>query len=57
MFIKVIKITNPKNVVLQLPRDIASKWNISEKDSILMSLDEQTGNVVLSPQRGFYGNK
>ena len=57
MFIKVIKITNPKNVVLQLPRDIASKWNISEKDSILMSLDEQTGNAVLSPQRGFYGNK
>ena len=54
MLVKTIKITNPKNTVLQIPAAIMSKWGLTDNDSILMTL--QDGHLILSPQKGHYGN-
>lgn len=51
--LKTIKIKNPRNTILQVPRAISDLWGLKEGDSIDMNVDDATGNLILIPKRGY----
>lgn len=52
--IKTTKVNNAKNVVVQIPTHIVKAWGISEGDSVDMLINEETGEIVLKPRKGYY---
>ena len=53
--IKTVKVTNPKNVLVQLPRHIVDKWGLKQGDSMEVLTDEGEESVTIRP-RGRYVN-
>ena len=53
MHIKTVKVTNSKNVVVQVPGFVVEKWGLKEGDSIDVLLDDREGAVVLAPKKGY----
>lgn len=45
MQIKTVKVTNPCNVVLQIPGFVASKWGVQRDDELEVHYDEETDEV------------
>jgi antitoxin component of MazEF toxin-antitoxin module len=53
--IKTVKVTNPKNVLVQLPRYIVDKWGLKQGDSMEVLTDENEETITIKP-RGRYVN-
>ena len=53
--IKTVKVTNPKNVLVQLPRYIVDKWGLKQGDSMEVFTDEKEETITIKP-RGRYVN-
>lgn len=53
MHVKTVKVTNSKNVIVQVPGFIVEKWGLKEGDSIDVILDDKEGAVVLAPKKGY----
>lgn len=51
--LKTVKVTNPKNTIIQIPGVIMDIWGLKKGDSVDVSLDETTGSVVLTPKEGY----
>ena len=51
--LKTVKVTNPKNTLVQIPRVITDLWGLKEGDSVDVVLDESTGKVILTPKEGY----
>jgi bifunctional DNA-binding transcriptional regulator/antitoxin component of YhaV-PrlF toxin-antitoxin module len=54
-YIKTVKVTNPKNVIVQLPRYIVDKWGLKQGDSIEVFTNEKEETITIKP-RGRYVN-
>lgn len=54
MQIKTVRVTNPRNVVLQIPGFVASEWGIRLDDELEVHYDQTTGEVTIrkTVQRG-----
>ena len=53
--IKTVKVTNPKNVLVQVPRHIVDKWGLKQGDSMEVLTDENEETITIRP-RGRYVN-
>jgi antitoxin component of MazEF toxin-antitoxin module len=53
--IKTVKVTNPKNVLVQLPRYMVDKWGLKQGDSLEVLTDENEEAITIRP-RGRYVN-
>ena len=52
MIIKTVKITNPKNVLVQIPLFIVEKWCLNTNDSVEVITDDDGQTVKLKPKKG-----
>lgn len=46
---KDVKVTNPRNVLVQIPAYIISKWNTEDLDYLRVSYNEYTNEVCIKP--------
>ena len=53
--IKTVKVTNPKNVLVQLPRYMVDKWGLKQGDSLEVLTDKNEEAITIRP-RGRYVN-
>lgn len=53
--IKTVRVTNPNNVLVQLPKHIVEKWGLKQGDSMEVLTDDQENIVTIKP-RGRYVN-
>lgn len=54
--IKTVRVTNPKNTVIQVPGVVTDKWGINIGDAVEVYYDSETDIVMLKPRRGYLGN-
>jgi len=47
--IKTVKVTNPKNVLVQLPRYIVDKWGLKQGDGLGVFTDEKEETITIKP--------
>jgi len=53
IYIKTVKVTNPKNVIVQLPRYIVDKWGLKQGDGLEVLTDEKEETITIKPKRGY----
>ena len=51
--IKTVKVTNPKNVLVQLPRYIVDKWGLKQGDGLEVLTDEKEETITIKPRGGY----
>lgn len=49
MVVKTVSVTNPKNVLVQVPRFIITMWGILENDKLEVFLDEKKLELIIRP--------
>lgn len=49
MLIKTVKITNPRNVLVQIPSLIVATWNLTLQDKLEVRYDEERGEITIRP--------
>lgn len=48
MLLKKVKITNPKNVLVQIPLVVTSEhWNVKKDDRLEVHYDESTESIII----------
>ncbi len=52
-YIKTVKVTNPKNVIVQLPRYIVDKWGLKQGDGLEVLTDEKEETITIKPRKGY----
>jgi len=52
-YIKTVKVTNPKNVIVQLPRYIVDKWGLKQGDGLEVLTDENEETITIKPRGGY----
>lgn len=50
MLIKKVRVTNPKNVLVQVPGFIVNKWNLSENDRLEVHVSEDGKELIVRPK-------
>ena len=50
MLYKVVKVTNPRNVLVQIPCGIINQWGVKEGDGIEVHIPEDGQAVILRPK-------
>ena len=53
IYIKTVKVTNPKNVLVQLPRHIVDKWGLKQGDSLEVFTNEKEETITIKPRGGY----
>ena len=54
---KTVKVTNPRNVLVQIPSFIAgAEWNLKEGDNLAVLYDDKTREVTIRPTVQRRGN-
>lgn len=51
LHIKTIKVTNPKNVLAQIPGFVAKKWCLKVGDNLDVYISEDEGSIIIKPRR------
>ena len=51
MFYKVVNVTNPKNVLVQIPGAIVARWGVKEGDRIEVHVSENGNAIILYPKK------
>lgn len=49
MLIKVARVTNPKNVLVQIPGFVVNKWDLKEGDGVEVIVNEES--ILLVPRK------
>lgn len=49
MIVKTVSITNPKNVLVQVPRFIITLWGVLENDKLEVLFNEETLELTIRP--------
>jgi hypothetical protein len=52
MHVKTVKITNPKNVLVQLPGFIVNNWSLGKGDGIEVHESEDEQTIIIRPRKG-----
>ena len=47
MRLKVVNVTNPRNVLVQIPSFVVSEWGLTDKDKLEVSYEE--GKITIRP--------
>ncbi|MNF95263.1 hypothetical protein D3C81_1691930 [compost metagenome] len=50
MHVKNVNVTNPKNVLVQIPGFIASKWGLNQDSKLEVLYNEESQSVVIRPR-------
>lgn len=50
MHIKTIKVSNPKNVLVQIPGFVAQKWGLKLGDKLDVCIAEDEKSVIIKPK-------
>lgn len=50
MHIKDVKVTNPNNVVLQIPGFVSNKWKLSKHSELEVHISEDGQAIVIRPK-------
>ena len=53
MHVKTVKVSNAKNILVQIPGFIAKNWALTEDDSLEVHLSEDGKAVIIKPRKGF----
>jgi len=53
IYIKTVKVTNPKNVLVQLPRHIVDKWGLKQGDGLEVFTNEKEETITIKPRGGY----
>lgn len=48
MILKTIKVTNEKNVLVQIPRLVAKKWNLQKGDELNVNITDDEERIVIT---------
>lgn len=51
--VKVCRISNPKNVLIQIPGNIIKMWGLEKDDSLEVVVCSKTGNLIVIPKKGY----
>lgn len=57
MHVKTVKVTNSKNVLVQIPGFIIEKWGIGKGDAIEVIQNVLTGELILRPRKSYISFK
>lgn len=49
MTLKHVKVTNPRNVLVQIPGFVVSQWNLHTDSKLEVTYNEETGEVTVKP--------
>ena len=49
MLIKTVRLTNPRNAVVQIPSFIIAEWGLKLDDRVEVHYDEETKKVTIKP--------
>jgi antitoxin component of MazEF toxin-antitoxin module len=52
MYLKTVRVTNAKNMVLQIPCTVVSDWGLQKGDTVEVRLSEDKQEVVVKPRKG-----
>lgn len=53
MHIKTVKVTNAKNVLVQLPGFVVTKWQLNENDGVAVYISEDEESIILRPRKSY----
>lgn len=53
MHIKTVKVTNQRNVLVQLPGFIVNKWALVKGDSVEVHISDDEQTIVIRPRKGY----
>lgn len=53
MIVKTVKVTNPSNVLVQIPKFIVEKWGLTDKDGIEVHVDNDGETVTIKPRKRY----
>jgi bifunctional DNA-binding transcriptional regulator/antitoxin component of YhaV-PrlF toxin-antitoxin module len=53
MYIKTVKVTNPKNVIVQIPKFVVENWGLNEKDGVEVHINSEEKYLILKPRKGY----
>ena len=56
LMLKTVKVTNPRNVLVQIPAFVISQWNLNVDSRLEVSYNECTGQVTIQPSVQGRGN-
>jgi hypothetical protein len=52
MLLKKVKVNNPKNVLVQIPRFITTEfWKLNKDDGLEVHYDEPTRSIIIRPKK------
>jgi bifunctional DNA-binding transcriptional regulator/antitoxin component of YhaV-PrlF toxin-antitoxin module len=51
MHIKTVRVTNPKNAIVQVPGFIAKKWGLSDKDRLEVYISDDEQAIIIRPSK------
>jgi hypothetical protein len=51
--IKTVKVTNPKNVVVQLPGHLIERWGVQQGDGMEVYTNETEEGVYIKPKKRY----
>lgn len=51
LHVKDVNVTNPKNVVVQVPGFIARKWGISQGSKLEVHYDDEKCTITIGPKK------
>jgi hypothetical protein len=53
MHIKTVKITNPNNVLVQVPGFVIENWNLKFDDGLEVHISEDEKSIIIKPRKGY----
>lgn len=49
MLVKTVRITNPRNAVLQIPSFVVAEWGLKLDDKVEVHYNEETKEITIRP--------
>lgn len=49
MLVKTIRVTNPRNTILQIPSFIVAAWELKLDDKVEVHYDDETKEITIRP--------
>lgn len=49
MHVKTVKVTNPRNVLVQIPSFVIATWGAAQCSSLEVHYDEKQGQITIKP--------
>lgn len=52
MYLKTVKVHNPKAVLLQIPGFVSEKWGLTTEDGVEVHIADDERTIILKPRKG-----